>query len=339
MQIKLPKRPDTIFHNEYLFNYILDLESKQKLEVLPPNLMVYYVLSTFANEVENGGVIQYFTNTSKLTYYLLRQCGALLAHFAFSPFIVKLCDYFDATDPSILESDIDQNMMDQSEVLDHEFYELDKKYDFFRVINAFYKANYNVEKIDVPKIKERESETCRYFTVPPTEICITTEEAIESFLKVLSDFSEQRWTVELWNFFDTYRIIATTYGKAIDLEVLIHSWDNCAFSFSKTQNGAYFDRMRISSCFEVVNVMSGTDGISQYAVKISSSGFSKYEKKMKHKFIMSGSAYDQEISVISVGDFSHKKNPEQYYMIKNYLEDHYREFRNIETVFESGEFK
>jgi len=53
---------------------------------------------------------------------------------------------------------------------------------------------------------------------------------------------------------------------------------------------------------------------------------------------MAGRAYDQEISTISVGDMSHKKDPEKYYIIKKYLESHYKEYKNIETVFESGEY-
>ena len=96
--------------------------------------------------------------------------------------------------------------------------------------------------------------------------------------------------------------------------------------------------MKLSSAFEKISIMSGTDGISEYAVRISSSGFEKNEFKMKHQFVMAGRAYDQEISTISVGDMSHKKDPEKYYIIKNYLESHHKEYKNIETVFESGEY-
>lgn len=96
MIIKLPKRPDSIFNNEHLFNYLLDLERKQKLDILPANLMVYYVFSTFVNEVLNGGLVHYFTNSSKLTYIHLRQCAILLNHEAFTPYVLEVCDYVDS---------------------------------------------------------------------------------------------------------------------------------------------------------------------------------------------------------------------------------------------------
>ncbi len=335
MLIKLPKRPDMIFANEHLFNYLLELERTQKLETLPLNVMVYYVLSTFASEVDNGGLMQYFANTSKHTYPYLRQCGEHLNHFAFSPFFAKVCDCFDHIDLVIFENDVEQAIIAEAERLDKAYYELDEKYDFEKVLNDFYKSNYSTEKIDVPKIKEPESNTCRYFTIPKEQICKDPREAAESFLRVLADFSEQRWTIELLNFFDMYRIIATTYGKAIDLDAVLQSWDNQDFSFSGNQNNSYSQRMKLSSYFETVNIASGTDGISQYQVSITPSGFAKNEKKIKHNFLISGSQYDQEISRISTNNLSHKKDGDKYDIFKAYLEEHYKEYENIERVFES----
>ena len=338
MIIKLPKRPDSIFNNEHLFNYLLDLERNQKLEILPANLMVYYVLNTFINEVLNGGLTQYLTNSSKQTYIYLRQCGILLNHDAFTPFILRICDYFDSILPVDFDNDINQTIADQIDAFDNQFYELDEKFDALKIAEKFYKNNYSIEKIDVPKIKEPESSSCKYFVVPTDLICKDVEEAVESFLKVLSDFSEQRWTIELWNFFDTYRLTASTYGKAIDLKTVMLNWDDPIYSFSAASSDGYINRMKLSSYFEKISIMGGTDGISEYAVRMSSSGFEKNEMKMKHQFVMAGRAYDKEISAISVGDMSHKKSPEKYHIIKNYLETHYKEYKNIETVFESGEY-
>ena len=338
MIIKLPKRPDSIFNNEHLFNYLLDLERKQKLDILPANLMVYYVFNTFINEVLNGGLTQYLTNSSKQTYIYLRQCGTLLNHDAFTPYVSRICDYFDSILPLDFDNDIDQVISDQIDAFDNQFYELDEKFDASKIVEKFYKNNYRIEKIEVPKIKEFESSSCKYFVVPSDILCKNVEKAIESFLKVLSDFSEQCWTIELWNFFDTYRIIASTYGKAIDLETVMLNWADPTYSFSAVSNDGYINRMKLSSYFEKMSIMSGTDGISEYAVRMSSSGFEKNEIKMKHQFVMAGMAYDKEISTISIGDMSHKKDPEKYHIIKNYLEAHYKEYKNIETVFESGEY-
>lgn len=333
MIVKLPKQPDKIFENEYLFNYILELERMQKLETLSLNIMVYYVLRTFSDEINNGGLMQYFTNTSKQTYPFLRQCGGYLNHFAFSPFIAKVCDYFDLIDITTLEGDVDQAIFNQAERFDNEYYKLDERCDFEKVLTDFYKANYSIEKIDIPKIKEPESKTCRYFTV--STVCKDAREAAESYLKVLADFSEQRWTIELWNYFDTYRIIATTYGKAVDLDMVLQNWDNQNFSFCGNHNTSYFQRMKLSSYFGTINIVSGTDGISQYQMSISPSGFVKNEKKIKHHFLMSGTQYDQEFSRISLGNLSHKKDGVKYDIFKSYLEEHYKEYPNIETVFES----
>lgn len=338
MMIKLPKRPDSIFNNEHLFNYLLDLERKQKLDILPANLMVYYVFSTFVNEVLNGGLTQYLTNTSKYTYIYLRQCGILLNHDAFTPYVLRICDYFDSILPLDFDNGINQAIADQIDAFDNQFYELDEKFDALKIAEKFYKTNYSIEKIDIPKIKEPESKACQYFVIPNDLNCKDVEQAIESFLKVLSDFSTQCWTIELWNFFDTYRITASTHGKAIDLETVMLNWADPTYSFSGISNNGYINRMKLTSYFEKISIMSGTDGISEYAVRISSSGFEKNEIKMKHQFVMAGRAYDQEISTVSVGDMSHKKDPQKYHIIKNYLEAHYKEYKNIETVFESGEY-
>ena len=53
---------------------------------------------------------------------------------------------------------------------------------------------------------------------------------------------------------------------------------------------------------------------------------------------MAGRSYDNEICELHIGDLSHKKDPEKYHTIKKYLEEHYSEYANIETVFESGEY-
>lgn len=333
MIIKLPKRTESIYNNEHLFNYLLELERTQKLDTLPDNLMVYHVLTTFANEVDNGGVEQYITNSSKQTYVYLRKCGELLEHPAFSTYISKVCNYFNSVLP--LDREFESDVI---EALDQEFYRLDKEHDFSKVIDTFYRSHFSVEKIDIPKIKERESDSCRYFVIPKELTICDTEQAIDSLLKVLGDFSEQSWRVELWNFFDTYRIIAHSYGKAINLDSVMQNWDNPDFSFSGQQSQACADRFRICAYFDGISIVSGTDGISKYAVKINASGFKKNEKKMKHLLLTMGRAYDSEICELHIGDMSHKKDPEKYHTIKKYLEEHYSEFPNIETVFESGEY-
>lgn len=333
MIIKLPKRTESIYNNEHLFNYLLELERTQKLDTLPANLMVYHVLTTFANEVDNGGLEQYMTNSSKQTYVYLRKCGELLKHSAFSIYISKVCDHFDAVSPLDLEFE-----RDVTEALDQEFYRLDKEHDFSKVIDTFYRSHFSVEKIDIPKIKERESDSCRYFVIPKELTICDTEQAIDSLLKVLGDFSEQSWRVELWNFFDTYHIIAHSYGKAINLDSVMQNWDNPDFSFSGQQSRALADRFRLCSYFDGISIISCTDGISKYTVKINASGFSKNEKKMKYLLLTMGRAYDTEICEIHIGDMSHEKDPEKYQTIKKYLEEHYSEYPNIETVFESGEY-
>ena len=87
--------------------------------------MVYYVFSTFVNEVLNGGLVQYFTNSSKLTYIHLRQCAILLNHEAFTPYVLEICDYVDSISPLDFNNEIDQAIAEQLDVFNDQFYELD----------------------------------------------------------------------------------------------------------------------------------------------------------------------------------------------------------------------
>lgn len=333
MLIKLPKRPEEIFSNGTILKCFVCADMLQELEVLPVNAVVYYILRIFADKVNNGGLIQYYLETAPSNYRYLYRCGSQLKHPAFTPFFEKVGRYCVYQAELRFDNDVDQIELDES--FEKEFYELDKKYNFEKVLKEYYKANYTGEKIDISEFKTPESETCRYFIFPEEHICLDAQQAAESYLKVLADFSEQRWTIELFNYFDTYRIIATTFGKAIDLQAVFQNWNNPTFSFSGKSGDLYDQRMKLTSYFECVQIVSGTDGISLQQVSVMPSGFAQHEMQVEQNTRTVGTQYHQEISRILFYDRSHKRDADKYDIFKNYLEEHYKDYPNIERIFES----
>lgn len=333
MLIKLPKRPEEIFSNRTVLKCFLCAEILEELEVLPVNAVVYYILRTFADKMNNGGLVQYYLETNPSNYRYLYRCGNQLKHPAFTPFLEKVGRYCVYQAELRSDNDAEQTELDKS--FEKEFYELDKKYNFEKVLKEYYKANYTGEKIDVSQFKAPESETCRYFIFPENHICLDAQQAAESYLKVLADFSEQRWTIELFNYFDTYRIIATAFGKAIDLQAVFQYWDDPAISFSGDPSDLYDKRMKLTSYFNGIQIISGTDGISLQQVSVTPSGFVQHEMQVEYDTRIVGTEYDQEVSRILFYDRSHIKDGDKYNIFKAYLEEHYKEYENIEMVFES----
>ena len=135
MLIKLPKRPEEIFSNRTVLKCFWCAEVLEKLDTLPTNAVVYYILRTFADKVNNGGVLQYYLETNRSIYNHLYHCGNRLNHFAFTPFIAKVSRYCEREDEFKSDNDAEQTEFDES--FDKEFYELDKKYNFEKVLKEY----------------------------------------------------------------------------------------------------------------------------------------------------------------------------------------------------------
>lgn len=337
---KLYKDPQTFLYEEHFFAYLQDLEEKQQLSSLPRNLYVYCVLSTLFSEVNNGGFSQYLYNASRNTFYDLTQCAKALDVAELTDLVLDFVNTITLAmkqqKQTLSDYETDEETENILEAFDNRFYELDQRFQFDETLLKFYKNNFTVNSISFAAVKEKPSDHCRYFVIPREDCCTDAAEATSCFLKVLADFSALRWRIELWNFFDAYRIIAHADGKAVPLETIMKNWGDASYAFSKESNGSYENRMKIASYFGKTSVCCGTDGISLYVVEITPSGFEQNEMKMVHRFASAGAPYDQNVFKISIGDMSHKKEPNKYDVIKNCLFSHFKEHKNIETVFESG---
>ncbi|MBQ9745553.1 MAG: hypothetical protein IJW21_01875 [Clostridia bacterium] len=310
--VKLSKTPQNFMYKDEVFAYLAMLE-EGRLAELPENFYVYYVISLFADEVDNGGVEQYLGNSSGQTYPDLRVCAEHLAHEAITPFILELCDFIDAGGRDFEE-------------YDERFFEIEDKHDFHKAALKYYRENFKVDKIKIPVIKEKESDTCAYFTVGEAGKCAELEDGLKAFLAVLAGFAAQSWSVYLYGYInDEYVIEAVSHEGNTDLRALMRSW---------AEDEA---RLKICDFFRELSVSSIEEG-SVYKASISPSGFEKDEYKMKYAFSMRG--YDTVnipgMTMISLCRYSYKKSPERYREIKNYLESNYGAYPNIKKVVEAG---
>ncbi len=335
MKIKMLKDPQKMIFTESVYNYIVMLEDTGKLDMLPKNLFVYYVLFTLTNEVNNGGYDQYLSNSSKNTYRYLRKCAEYLDHEVLTPYIFEVCDFIDSSMPCDITEITDDAFFDRLSEFDNKFYDIDKKFDVFNLITNYYQANIEFEKIDVPKLREKESDLCRYFTVPKEMSRISAEEATESFLKILADYSEHRWIVELLQIFDGYKIKAHAIKKSIDLAEAVAKWGE-EVSFSEAGCADFGDRIKVSSYFKEIGIFSSEDGQFTDVVWVRPSGYERREYKIKYGKHSGGMKTGIPEGAIMSGELSYKKDPERYNKIKEILESKYREYPNIESFVESG---
>ena len=312
--VKLLKNPENFIYKDDMINYITALEDEGKLSELPKNLYVYYVLSLFADEVNNGGVEQYLDNSSGKTYRDLVACAEYLSHDVITSFIYDLCDYID-------------DGGEDFEGYDDRFYEMEKVYDLRKIALKYYKENFEVDKIKIPIVKEKESEDCSYFKV--TEKCDDIAEGLGAFLGVLAGFANVRWKIFIHTSVNgEYTVYGRTLDANTDLCALMADWAaNVELSVA---------RLKMCACFKNVSIESLSEG-KKYGISITKSGFEKDEYKMKRRFISAG--YDtvtvKGFSRISLKSFP-DKSPKLYEKIKDYLVNNFKNYPNIDGVAEEG---
>lgn len=335
MKIRMLKDPQKMIFTESVYNYIVWLENAEKLDLLPKNLFVYYVFYILTNEVNNGGYGQYLANSSKNTYRYLRKCAEYLDHGILTPHIYEVCDYIDSVMPCDVTEITDDTFFDRLREFDNKFYDIDRKLDVINLITDHYQANIESDKIDVPKLREKESDLCRYFTIPKELSRIGAEEAVEAFLKILADYPEHRWIVELLQIFDIYKIKAYAVNKSIDLRYAVANWGEEG-SFSAAGYANLDDRMKVSSYFKEIGIFSSDDGQFTDVIRIKASGYERGEYKVKYSKHSGGIKTGIPEGAIMTGELSYKKDPERYKKIKDILESKYREYPNVESFVESG---
>lgn len=314
--VKLLKNPENFIYGEEMYAYISMLEYEGRLSELPKNLYVYYVLSLFADEVNNGGAEQYLDNSSGKAYPDLRTCAEHLSHEVITPFILDLCDYIDEGG-------------DDFESFDERFYQIEKVYELRKAALKYYKENFSESKIKFQVVREKESAACRYFTVAEKEKCGDVAEGLKAFLEVLAGFSNMRWKIFMHTSVNgKYTVYGRSFDGNTDLPALMANWAE-----SNSRGGAH---RKMCACFGDVSVESLAEG-KKYGVSITESGFEKGEYKMKHKFISAG--YDT-VNARGFTRITLKKFPGKshglYEKIKSFLETNYKNYPNIDGVAEAG---
>ena len=314
--LKLLKNPENFIYKEDVLGYIMALEEEGRLCELPKNLYVYYVISLFADEVNNGGVEAYLENSSGKTLCDLSVCAEHLSHGVITPFLLELCEYISAGGKAF-------------ESFEKRFYDIEQKHDFRKAALKYYKENFEVEKIKIPAVKEKESDTCAYFTVTEKEKCADIEEGLKAFLEVLAGFTELRFRVFIYTYINgDYAVYARSLDGNINLRELMTDWGkNEKLKAARLKMCDYFGEATVESL----------DGGKKYGISITKSGFEKDEYKMKLKFIAAG--YDtmntKGFSRVTLKRFAWGA-PEFYEKIKKALETNCKNYPNIDGVAEEG---
>ena len=325
--VRLTKNPEYYLYTRNMFNYVVMLEDTGRLSELPKNLFVYYVISLFADEADNGGIGQYITNSSKKTYPFLRVCAKYLAHKEISPFICEVCDYIDSFPPDT-ESD---EFFAGLEPFDNRFFEIQKKHEIQKIALKYYRENFEVERITIPVLKQKESDTCGYFTVAKEEKCRDAEVAAKAFLDILSSFEAQRWSIELCVYGDTFNVTASSFGEILDLKKILAEWGkNDALRMARGRICDFIKEVRFSTYPTV-----GEDIYHNY-VHIEPDGYEKNEYMLKYYSLKETGATnvnpgENEIILFHI---SRTKKPGTYEKMKAYWENNYSNYPNIEKFFE-----
>lgn len=130
-EIAFPDDPEELLKDQEVFGYLMDLEEKGKLDVLPLPFLVYYVIGFVTlGEVDNGGFGQYLSNSSVDTLPYLQRCADAIGD---AELISLIGDLLKAVgkyvEPDDIEAVRDFEFPDEFEdvlsSLDHRFYGLD----------------------------------------------------------------------------------------------------------------------------------------------------------------------------------------------------------------------
>lgn len=336
-KLKLPKNPGDFLYKEEVTNYIMMLEDTGALAQLPENLLMYYVIDTLLNEVNNGGFSQYLTNSSVATYPYLTSAAARLeqpdVQYLLEEFVSETDKYRNGADISNLEiSDEFDEILSR---LDDAFYDLDEKYNIEKLNRKAYKANFEEGKIKIKIVKERETSSCRYFIWQPQS---SVESAIRALLDFTAEFPEAKWNLEVAVWGDMFRIYAYSDMEAIDLDEVACHFDDCHYSFltHRVENNLVNCRSNILE-FGEVSIVSMAGECRQDSVGIAPSGFEKHEYKMKRSFHMgwvNDSTSDSVKPVyISIGYMNLTFDKYDLEEIKRLLTEHAPKYDGIHSVY------
>lgn len=285
---KLYKNPDVYLYREDFFAYLTDLQNRGALHELPQNLYVYYVLNTLSGEVNNGGFVQFLTNSSRLVFWDLLPCAKLLDVPAFTALIQDLTDAVDswlAAHHADLESAAyDDAICGQLEEFDRRFFALNDDGLWKKILN-YYKTNFTAKFIRYEAVKELPGPGCSYFT--PERQSHDVPELVRCLFAFLEEF-EVSWRIV---FFEDCTLSAIPERECFDLDEFVAHFANPFYSFRTHRvEGIRTERTALANlgCL-YVNQRNPQDpdrpdyrSVDQ--VKVTPSDFSPREYKIKRRF-------------------------------------------------------
>lgn len=291
VKYKMPKRPQDFFIKNDVLSYFIKLEDEDRLGILPENLLNFYVYDTFQNEVNNGGLEQYFSNIS---------CNQ-------SKYLSKMAKWTKNTDfIALIEKALNCSVNDY-ECIENIFFEISDKVE--ESVKAAYKENYVQEKVAIERVKEKPSEYVKYFCCDKV---VDLTQALITLTNFIEELENNNWNIELLEFGNNIKISVGCNDKGLDLLEILSNFANESYSFSNHKaitskndriNLSFFKNISIISTIDITNNIK-----TDYAVNITPSGFEKNEYQIKYSFMSRAMQIDKTkplkfSSRIVFGDF------------------------------------
>ena len=268
---KHPKNPTDFFYKEDVLNYTIELEESNSLGELPENLLLFYILQTLIDEVNNGGFAQYLTNHSAVGFPYVDRAADRLENREVADL---LKEFYAVTNrflngTLVTEIELNDEFEEVLEKLDDRFFALDKQYDIEKLNLKAYKTNYFEGMIAIPLVKERESANCRYILANPK---VSLEQALKALCEYISEFEGVQWKIEFHEgailFDKVFQLRLWSDMPQIDLCEIVKTFDQP-------------DILKLKE-MKLYSVVSETNFCTErHVVRIKPSGFEKNEYIIK----------------------------------------------------------
>lgn len=341
---KYPKKPATLVNNAEVLNYIFYLENKNELDKLPFPILMYYVLGLcFTNEINDGGFVQYLSNSSVKTLPYLFECAEALECEPLTSIIndllMGISNHLGTDDVcKIKEAEFSSEFDSLLSQLDCRFYELDEELDVLRLINEYYTENLPSGLFEVELFKEPSGENVRYFVSScdnPTEI-----QAAGAFMDFVSEFSNTNFEIEISIWDSIFRLTATDYSNSLNLEEIMEFFPSKDYSFgdSKATDRDMMLCPNLDGNLNGLYIAARNEKRDAWRVAIEKSGFDENEYKMKYSLCSkyTPALHDgvNDTATITLGDMVYDESKVE--LIKDILVQKATVQRNISKVYEKN---
>ncbi|MGN1040006.1 MAG: DUF4375 domain-containing protein [Candidatus Fimimonas sp.] len=342
LKLKYTKNPETLIENPDVQSHLWDLEDAGELEKLPIPFLAYYVVGRrLTDEVNNGGLEQYLSNSSVHTLPYLEKCVNALGNAELTAicldFLSAVSTYFDVNDTkTIAKADYSDELLDVLTDLEGRFYAFDEKYGVCKVAKKYYQSNIPAEKLVIEVVKPPENDKLRYFIYDKSGV--TNEQAAKAFMDFLAEFSDVQFEICIVKWGGRFRICATDSTNSLNLAEICAHFDDSSYSFGKTVGS---DRSKIlgfklgGGILKEMHVDSYDEENWVWRLTIVESGFDDNEYEISYHCCYSGGSNPNDrVSKIVVGDFA--ENPKVLAAIENVLVERAKVQGNVTRIFEQN---